>query len=355
MNLQAILLAAVGFLVFTVIINLILQRYFYLQTKVKETIKDKIVLKIAVPVKNDKKALAAEQLFQSLHGIIKNDIANEHFSFEIFAAHHGIYFVVVCPERYKTFVENQIYAQYPEAQISAVPDYGVIHPGENVIASELGLAKEYFLPIRTFVTFEVDPLASITSAISNLLSGYEVWIQILGRPIPNKWQEKGKKYIDAQKNKVDAAGVKIPLEASLEENLAVIAKKSDKVGFQFRIRIIVKGPDTAVIKRLLEDTEASFKQFQTAKQNSIAKPKPKKGLWVSLQKTFKPFFLGKRLGDKINILQKYLLRFIDENESNIVNIEELASLYHLPNESVKTPNISWAKSKKLEFPLNLPI
>ncbi len=38
----------------------------------------------------------------------------------------------------------------------------------------------------------------------------------------------------------------------------------------------------------------------------------------------------------------------------IFNIEELASLFHLPHTNVETPNIVWATSKTAEPPSNLP-
>ena len=38
----------------------------------------------------------------------------------------------------------------------------------------------------------------------------------------------------------------------------------------------------------------------------------------------------------------------------VLNIEELASLYHLPHVSVETPNIVWTSSKKGEPPSDLP-
>lgn len=361
MDLVTFLLIIGFFVLFTFVANIVLQRYYNLVNRTHETIPDKIILKIAIPVKNDKKALAAEQMFQSLHGILKGEkLSLDHYSFEIFAANHGIYFVVACPNRYRPFLENQIYAQYPEAQINVVPDYAVLHPMDKTAIIELGLSKDFFLPIRTFTSFEVDPLASITSAVSNLTPGFEVWIQLLARPIDNEWQVKGKEYVDKLKNQKDAEGNKKEPDSALVETFGDISRKSDKVGFQFKIRIIAKGPDESIVKSLVEDTEASFKQFQTTKLNSIGKPKPKKKNSIekyfdNLNKKITFFFIGKRLGDKINSIQKYQLRYLDEREKNIANIEELASLYHLPNESVRTPNIAWAKSKKLEFPLNLPV
>jgi hypothetical protein len=39
----------------------------------------------------------------------------------------------------------------------------------------------------------------------------------------------------------------------------------------------------------------------------------------------------------------------------ILNIEELASVFHLPHTNVETPNVVWASSKTAEPPSKLPI
>jgi energy-coupling factor transporter ATP-binding protein EcfA2 len=356
-NFELLIVLIAGSIIFLTLLLILFKRVMNLYTKVHESITDKIVLKIAVPVRNDKKALSAEQLFQSLHGIIKNEEKSpDHYSFEIFATSHGIYFIVVCSSRYKTFLENQLYAQYPEAQISVIKDYVELSESSNIVSSELVLGKEFFLPIKTFTSFEVDPLASITSSVSNLSPGFEAWIQILARPIDNRWQLEGKKFAATAKNQKDSQGNAVAVSEEILQNLSEIERKSSKVGYQFIIRIIVKGPELLTCQHYLEDAEASFKQFQTAKQNSIIKPKKKKRNLIHRASRNLGFFLyGKRAGDKLKITEKFVKRFLDEREKNIVNIEELASIYHLPNESVKTPNISWAKSKKLEYPLNLPV
>jgi hypothetical protein len=339
-----IVLAAIG-------VYVAYKRYKNLKRSVYESLTDQVYLRIAVPIKNDKSPLAAEQFFQSLHGILRNaDKSPDHFSFEIVAAHHGIYFIVVCKERYKKFIENQVYAQYPEAQITYIKDYTpglTANTQGTILVSELAQQKEYYLPIKTFESFDVDPLASITSTISKLVPGYEVWIQIVCRPINNQWQEYGKEYIDKIRGRTDAEGKKIELESGQSAALTEIEKKNNKVGFQFIIRILVKGPDQHSAQQLLEDSEASFKQFQTAQFNSIGKIKIERSI-------LKDLFLGKSLNKKLSPAQKYAKRFLDEKSKNIINIEELASLYHLPNQSVQTPNIAWARSKKLEYPINLP-
>ncbi|MFW5702378.1 MAG: type IV secretory system conjugative DNA transfer family protein, partial [Candidatus Dojkabacteria bacterium] len=62
------------------------------------------------------------------------------------------------------------------------------------------------------------------------------------------------------------------------------------------------------------------------------------------------WILGKRAHQKLSLSSKYIKRFLDERSRDIINIEELASLYHLPNQSVDVSGISWSRSKKLPFP-----
>jgi len=224
------------------------------------------------------------------------------------------------------------------------------------MGSEIVLSKEFFLPIRTFVSFEVDPLASITGAVSSLKGDSEVWIQIVARPVNNAWQEAGKKYIENLKTK-SISDTTSEQNQNRDANISIadIERKSNKVGFQFAIRIVSSSSDKVVCEQILEDVEASFKQFQTAQQNSLVKKKVKKtGFVIRFRDNLIQSIFGKRPADKLNVIQKFHKRFLDERETNILNVEELASIYHLPHESVKTPNIAWAKSRKLEYPLNIP-
>ncbi|MCA9386183.1 hypothetical protein KC717_06050, partial [Candidatus Dojkabacteria bacterium] len=350
-NFSTIVYSVGGGLVFF----LVLFRYLFLRRTVRETIpeKDRVVLKISIPRHNEKSPLAAEQLYSSLHGIVKSAAKSpDHFSFEIVAGSYGIFFMVVTAKRYKRFVENQIFAQYPEAQIQHIRDYAAslktIKSPHALV--ELSLVKDTFLPIRTFQNFDVDPLASITGAISKLSGKEQVWIQLVTRPIGNQWQSVGKGYVDKRKQKTDSEGQKVALESGENTELSEIEKKNTKVGFQFTIRVLAQGPDITTLQAHLDDAVASFKQFQTPHLNSIGPRSKKKTIFTSIRK----ILLGRTLDDKLSVASRFEQRFLDEKEQGIITIEELASLYHLPSKAVETPNIAWAMSKKLEYPLNVP-
>src|SRR3990172_8267416 len=57
--------------------------------------------------------------------------------------------------------------------------------------------------------------------------------------------------------------------------------------------------------------------------------------------------------DDRDAMEAYKHRSFDKGY--IFNVEELASIFHLPNITVKTPTIVWARAKKGEPPSDLPI
>ena len=142
---------------------------------------DSVLLMLEIPRTNDKQELAAEQLFASLHGILrdKQEMRNsggvqEHLSFEIVSTGGQIRFYVWVPKVLQSFVEGQIYAQYPTVQIYKMNEDYVDGRSKYPVSymTELGLAENEALPIKTFDSFEVDPLAGITG---------------LSSPIPNRF------------------------------------------------------------------------------------------------------------------------------------------------------------------------
>lgn len=328
-------------------------------------VRNPVVMQILVPRENEKAALAAEQMFASIHGVLGgNRRGTDVVSFEIASTdENGIRFFVVAPQHLSRFIEGQIYAQYPNADIEYVADYVNIPTEKDnifVTTGEIEMEKDSIFPIKTFRSFEVDPLAAITGAMSELNRYEQVWLQVIVRPVSNFWQARSKDYITAIKEGTSLEGPTIGqffsnilkgigsamstdgkatqkeivrLAPGQEEELSEIANKMLKVGFEFKIRVVTKAEDQYRSEQLLRDVVASFKQFTTAHLNNLVYAKPSRE--------------GKE------IYGNYVIRDIGEDQ-DIVNIEELASLYHLPNISVETPNIAWSRSRKLEPPMNIP-
>lgn len=339
---------------------------------------ENIVLQIKVPKENEKDALAAEQMFASLHGLLRlTPETQEHISFEIAASVSGINFYAVCPKHLRDFVESQVYAQYPNAEITEVTDYTQSeNPESQGLFSQdslLVLSRQSFFPIRTFKEFEVDPLSAITGSISKLHEKENVWMQILIRPVPDVWQEEGRNFINLVRS--GAAPVTVgfsdfrktlakelaampyhfmkavvspgtphplpdkaaPFRASTGDELAIksIDLKLSKLGFETIVRVMVFGDSPEQVEGRLRGVLASFKQFSTANLNS---------------------FLPARMPE-VNLSQFYDIytkRIFDDTNSYILTTEELASVFHLPSVSVETPAISWTPAKRGEPPLNLP-
>ncbi len=349
---------------------------------VYDEVRDPVVLHIAVPRENDKTPLAAEQMFASLHGILRNAERSADFlSFEIVSEKDkGINFYAAVPRYLMKFVEGQIYAQYPNAEITLSKDY-IDAPVSGVdpktyqpyiSTGEIELSRDFIFPIRTFRDFDVDPLAAITSALADADDGEQIMIQILIRPVANYWQDYAKQYIQAVRDGKDptatasfwksalmTAGTVVSGAFSIfmgssssekdkaaqkpvvkllpgqEDELTKITEKMAKVGFEVGLRIVTKALTAERSEQLLRDAIASYRQFTTANLNGFVHSVPSK--------------TGSQMYDE------FRKRFLSTDAVDVLNMEELASLYHLPNVSVETPNISWSRAKKAEPPINLPI
>ena len=342
----------------------------YKKADVIEKAEHKLLI-LEIPRANDKKELAAEQMFASLHGILrdKGELRlsgglQEHVSFEIAAIGKLIRFYVWVPKHLQNFVEGQIYAQYPTVQIhEAEEDYTKRQFKHDVIyTSELTLSDNEMLPIKTFQSFEVDPLAGITATLAKLEDNdEEVWIQFLARPVADNWHRRASSFASSIKSGspmggdiFGGAGVYLlrALEAlwkAPEENAKVAAPKelserdktriseietkSTKLGYQVKIRIAYLGDSQESAKLRMQAIVGAFKQFNSTNLN---------GFKMS-NATFRQ--------DEIS---KYTARFFID-KGYILNIEELASVFHLPHTNVETPNIVWASSKTAEPPSNLPV
>ncbi len=368
------------------VINLILQWYIwmpivlilafltwrnYRQVDDDITTTESDLLVLEIPKANDKSELAAEQLFASLHGILRdkeelrlNRGTQEHLSFEMALIDGQIRFYTWVPKTLRSFVEGQIYSQYPSVQIRKADEDYVVHKDKHsvVYSSEITFIENEVLPIKTFQNFEVDPLAGITGALAKLEStGEEVWIQILTRPIEDNWHKTTDRWVKSVKkgsalsifgnngslvwlgNLLEALwkppepgkGSDTVKELSERDKTRIseAEKKATKLGYQVKIRLVYLGESTANAHLRMQAIVGTFKQFNSTNLNGF------KMSGTSFKK---------------EDIAKYRAREFN-NIGFILNIEELASVFHLPHTNVETPNVVWASSKTAEPPSKLPI
>ncbi|HWT40444.1 MAG TPA: type IV secretion system DNA-binding domain-containing protein [Dongiaceae bacterium] len=329
---------------------------------------DADLLILEIPKTNDKKELAAEQMFASLHGILRdkeelkaNSGFQEHLSFEFASVNGQIRFYVWVPKTLRSFVEGQIYSQYPTVQIRpAEEDYTTHERNHSVVyTTDITLTGTDVLPIKTFQSFEVDPLAGITGTLAKLeTTGDEMWVQMLVRPIADDWHKTTEKWaagIRAGKSssatkyvgwvpqvlealwKPPEAGEKTTVTKELSDRdktrISEAGTKATKLGYEVKIRIAYLGEDQTTARQQMQAIVGTFKQFNSTNLNGFK----------SSNASFSPEALG-----------AYRQRLFGQG-GYILNIEELASVYHLPHTNVETPNIVWASSKTAEPPAKLPI
>ena len=335
---------------------------------------------------------------------------NGWFSLEIIGKGGEIHFLIRTLEKYRNLVEAQVYAQYPDSEIAEVEDYVAALPSkipsENYDAwgTELILAKDDAYPIRTYPYFfeeakeeeRIDPLASLSEILSNITPNEHIWIQVLVSPANEEWKEKGEKLVEkliGRKVEFSKKGLILeeahgwfealkdglydlfsspskveqdyrkPQERPLEslmlylspgqrEVISAIENNIAKLGFNTLIRFVYWSRADAFIGSNKAAVIGAFKQFNTLNLNGF-KPNNK-------TKTYINYFFKKRreFYRKVKILNNYKRRYFPHwrffRRGFVLNIEELASIYHIPGKIVEAPTMPRIEAKKGSPPSGLP-
>ena len=387
--------------------------YYYMEYKLDKYKADWkwILLAVDIPQENVQTPKAVEQMFSHLAGAYRDqNIADKFyhgkkqrsFSFEIIGIEGYIQFLVRTEEKFRELVETAIYAQYPDAEIVEVEDYTTDIPGNypnethDIWATGFSLAEDDSYPIRSYREFEhsiskdtvlKDPMGTLLESFSRIGQGEQMWLQIIVEPISNSWKEKaiekikdliGEKkkfkktagdYVsDAFYKSLEAVGDEVFLrepsvkkeEKSEEKNqlkymtpgqskiLEAMEDKISKIGFKTKIRAIyVARKEVYRPARGINALVGAMNQYNIPTANSIV---------PSFKANTSYFF--KKSRDKYR--KELLMRAYKKRKANagastyVMNIEELATIWHFPMSHVKTPLVQKAEGKRVEPPIGLP-
>lgn len=374
-----------GYFLYQYIRRLIL--YYYQLQKTSSW----VMLKVSIPKErhaeeNEQRmdfremASVIEPFFAGLEALFDTKIqkkisGQDHISLEIISKGGLVFFYIGTPSLYKESIEKNILAQYPDAIIEEDKErgYSIFKDTKGEIAAgNLRLLKKFFFPVKTYRYLEYDPLNGIVNALSKLGENCNVGIQILIRPTDNTWRfaidktakniQSGKSASYYQMNSRQRAGEnffkflgdvgktaagksleeeekekmsqnQLRLNPIQEQQLKLLAEKGSKTGFDTQVRIISVAPTKEQAVEKLKIVYSAFAQFFAPDHNGFKLKKAKK---------------------QRETVANYIYRIYGREPRMLLNTEELASIYHLPNRYMDAPNIAWVYSKKESPPPQLP-
>lgn len=369
-----------------------------------------VLLEIKVPQEMNKSPKAMELIFAGLHGVYTTPVTWKDsffggkmptwYSFEIVGKGGETHFYIRTLEQFKNLVESQIYAQYPTAEVSEVPDYVNDLPNYlpdekyDLWGTDLMLNKPDAYPIRTYPEFEekggglndvkrVDPIASLAELFSTLKADEQIWVQIVSSPTGDGWIKAGQAELDKLMGKVptqkkggflsemvfsiDKAITSIgsdPLAEKKEERkervemtpgkqdiMKAMEKSWDKLGYTTAIRFLYIGAKDNFHQAHVSGVTGAFRQFSSLNLNGF------KANILTLTFAKGLFKKSKLLKKKQIIYQAYKERklFPPSVIKYVLNTEELATVFHFPDTGVRSPLLPRVEAKKGEPPQGLPL
>jgi hypothetical protein len=133
----------------------------------------------------------ADTLFSALAGLPQDSGfsawlkgRNDHVAFEIVVQNSKISFYVSVPDKIRDFVEQQIHAQYPHAEISEEVDYNIFKPESTILGAYLWFKHNSVFPFKTYKKMDSDPLVGILNPLSKIMEDEDAVIQYIVRPAP---------------------------------------------------------------------------------------------------------------------------------------------------------------------------
>lgn len=308
-------------------------------------------------------SLKAQRGFLSwLHG------RDDQMACEMVVHNHLIYFYLEVPVRWQQFIEQQIHAQYPYAEIEAITDYNIFSQQSTIVGAYLVPTQTYVFPIKTYKTMDSDPLSSLLNVLSRIYEhNSSAAIQFIIRSSNKQWRQKGisvvrevkkgKKFEDVVGKSVfshilsgvvglfshivhsgstnkDPMKQQYQLSAMEEEMLKGIEQKLSKGGMDITVRLLSVSDDDTTAKLNLDNLINSFGQFNLYRFGNSFKA------------------IVPRRQDKL--IRDFIYRSFHEQRVFIANTEEMASLWHLPLHSTEAPHIKWLQGRTAPPPPNLP-
>ena len=315
-------------------------------------------LQVSVPIEVLKTPKAMEQIFAAAHGTFSHGIkwydkwwngeVENWSSFEIMADSSGPRFYIRVVAGVQKMLEAAIYSQYPDAEIMLAEDYTAKFPlvlpnaMYDLHSGDFILTHDDTLPIRTYEYFEAkeadEKIDTIGTLMEALFSNF-IKASFLKEDEELEWPEDKK----GEKIKIMdlTPGKKLQLEA--------IDMKLSKLMFETVIRWTHINRKEELNLANTSGIRAWVKQFADENLNILRPYLPTYTVTAKWPFKKRKQFIKKRLQYENSIKRRFPKKF------SMMNTEELATIYHFPSATVKTPMLGRVEAKKGTPPASLPV
>ncbi|MFA6256098.1 MAG: type IV secretory system conjugative DNA transfer family protein [Candidatus Absconditabacterales bacterium] len=314
------------------------------------------------------------QIYKNFYSIVDDKRKHKKFghnyiSMEMFIEKEVIKFIMGVPEEHIDNMEKLISSFYIGAVVDSIDQPKLLEAGKYMAGGEFVLSKDNAYPIKTYDSFEADPMDSLLSAYSKVLTDEKMCLQILISPLDEKVLKelrKESKKIKEGKNKgffgmllkdirkgiisANSDSKDAPKDDEKKSDLSQqqsgdLDKKTEDEIFSVKIRALVTSPDPKRPERIIEDLSRGFSQYSYIGLNAFKFKKSK-----NIQEFAKEFI--NRLFHSDNGTLANLNKW---NKKIILSIKELSSIIHIPNAKFnRNPRISRQKYKIIPAPDNIP-
>lgn len=322
----------------------------------------------------DKRDIANEAISkaQVMYSILSSTITKglktklygqRHFSLEIIAKNGFIKYYAIVPAVLKETVRQAVQSAYPTARLEEKREDNIFKGGagvEAVAGAELTLSKDFYYPIATYEDTKRDAQMAILNALSSVGKNEGASVQILFRPAQKNWSESAKQYIEnmqkGKKKKTIGSGIgdfamdlirapwEVPGEHEKHEQETITNIKQDEItaitnkmrfpAFETLIRVIASSENKPRSEAIVGGIISAFSQFNSPELNGFKVNTFKDPKKLAIDYTFRFFPLRMR--------------------SNILNSVELASIFHLPEQtSIPNSQVERQLTKQVDGPARL--
>lgn len=288
----------------------------------------------------------AEGIYKLLSGISTNRrflYSQRYISFEIIAQGEQIFFYVAVPISLLSATEKALVSAYPTIQIVKAQDHNIFSEAGKIGAvagGEFVLKSKSYYPINSYKTLDIDPLGGVLSSLSRLGPDEGAGLQFLIRPADPAWAAKARKVARGLLNpdekratdpgKIALEIAKAPFKAPTrdkndptkkvkqpdtidQKQAEAIEQKASEPAFESLIRVVTSTPDLARSRIIVQDIVNGFAQFNLPGSNG---------------------FEYREAKTPAGLATSFIFRFFPTKKTKtILNVTELATLFHLPDQA----------------------